>query len=89
MSRKSPPAKPRASRKNGKGRSPSRIKLKVVIHEAEEGGYWAEVPGFSAVSEGETLAEVRANIKEAFEGVFLAMQDEETEEPGRVEEIDL
>ena len=23
------------------------MKIKVVIHEAEEGGYWAEVPGMS------------------------------------------
>jgi len=23
------------------------IRLKIVIHKAEEGGYWAEVPGFS------------------------------------------
>jgi predicted RNase H-like HicB family nuclease len=74
-----------------KPRPPSkRFKLKIVIHEAEEGGYWAEVPGFGGcVSEGEALDEVRANIREAFEGVFEVMQDVATEEPGRVEEIDL
>ncbi len=71
-------------------RRPQLFKLKVVIHEAEEGGYWAEVPGFpGCVSQGETLEEVRANIREAFEGVFEVMQDSRTEEPGRLEEIDL
>jgi predicted RNase H-like HicB family nuclease len=51
------------------------MKLKVVIHPAEEGGFWAEVPGFpGCVSEGETLDEVCANIREAFDGVIEAMQ---------------
>jgi predicted RNase H-like HicB family nuclease len=45
------------------------MKLKVLIHAAEEGGFWAEVPAFpGCVSEGETLAETKANIKEAAEG---------------------
>jgi predicted RNase H-like HicB family nuclease len=52
------------------------MKLKIVIHPAEEGGFWAEVPGFpGCVSEGETLEEVRANIREAFAGVFGVLQD--------------
>jgi predicted RNase H-like HicB family nuclease len=51
------------------------MKLTVVIHPAEEGGFWAEVPGFpGCVSEGETLDEVCANIREAFDGVIEAMQ---------------
>lgn len=45
------------------------MKLKVVVHEAEEGGYWAEVPGIpGCASQGETLEEVRRNICEAIEG---------------------
>jgi predicted RNase H-like HicB family nuclease len=40
----------------------------IIIHDAEEGGYWAEVPSLPGyVSEGETLEEVVANIKEAME----------------------
>src|SRR5262245_3772019 len=67
--------------------TPDRLRLKVVIHEAEEGGYWAEVPGFpGCVSEGDTLDEIRANIRDAFVGVFGAMQDEPTPS-GLVEEI--
>ncbi|MBI4236474.1 MAG: type II toxin-antitoxin system HicB family antitoxin [Chloroflexi bacterium] len=45
----------------------------AIIHEAEEGGYWAEVlelPG--CVTQGETLDEVQANIREAIEAVLEA-----------------
>jgi predicted RNase H-like HicB family nuclease len=42
------------------------LKLRIVIHEAEEGGYWAEVPALpGCYSQGETLAEVRKRIREA------------------------
>lgn len=38
----------------------------VIIHDAEEGGYWAEVTGMpGCYSQGETIAEVKANIHEA------------------------
>jgi predicted RNase H-like HicB family nuclease len=58
------------------------MKLKVIIHKAEEGGFWAEAPGFpGCVSEGETLEEVRANIREALEGVLAVMQEQPPEEP--------
>ena len=34
------------------------MKLKVVIHEAEEGGYWAEVPAIPwCMTQGETQCE--------------------------------
>ena len=42
------------------------MKLNVLIYEAEEGGYWAEVPALrGCISEGETLDETLMNIKEA------------------------
>ena len=45
------------------------MKLKILIHPAEEGGYWAEVPALPrCVSERETFDEVLANIREAAEG---------------------
>jgi predicted RNase H-like HicB family nuclease len=51
------------------------MQVKVVIHPDDEGGFWAEVPGFpGCVSEGETLDEVRANIREALAGVIEALQ---------------
>jgi len=45
------------------------MKLKVVIHKAEEGGFWAEVPSIpGCVSQGETMEEVVSNVHEAIEG---------------------
>ena len=45
------------------------MKLKVVIHEAEEGGYWAEVPAIpGCATQGETFEELLKNIYEAVEG---------------------
>ena len=52
------------------------MKLKVIVHEAEEGGYWAEVPALlGCVSQGETLEEVQANIREAIE-LYLEVRNE-------------
>jgi predicted RNase H-like HicB family nuclease len=45
------------------------MKIKAVVHEAEEGGYWAEVPAIpGCASQGETLEELLANLREAIEG---------------------
>ena len=45
------------------------MKLKVVVHEAEEGGYWAEVPALpGCATQGETFEELLTNLYEAVEG---------------------
>jgi predicted RNase H-like HicB family nuclease len=45
------------------------MKLKVVVHEAAEGGYWAEVPSIPGrATEGDTFEELVENLKEAVEG---------------------
>ncbi len=45
------------------------MKLKVVIHKAEEGGYWAEVPSIvGCATQGDTFEELLENIYEAIEG---------------------
>ncbi len=45
------------------------MKLKVVGHDAEEGGYWAEVPAIpGCATEGETFEELLKNLYEAVEG---------------------
>jgi predicted RNase H-like HicB family nuclease len=45
------------------------MKLKVVVHEAEEGGYWAEVPAIpGCATQGETFEELLKNLYEAVEG---------------------
>jgi predicted RNase H-like HicB family nuclease len=49
------------------------VTLKVLIHKAEEGGYWAEVPALpGCVSQGETMDDLRTNVREAIEGWLLA-----------------
>ena len=46
--------------------------VKAVIHQADEGGYWAKVPSFPGVyTQAETLEELKANLREAIE-VYLA-----------------
>jgi predicted RNase H-like HicB family nuclease len=45
------------------------MQVKVVVHEAEEGGFWAEVPPLpGCVSQGETMNELLANVREAIRG---------------------
>lgn len=45
------------------------MKLKVIIHEAEESGYWAEVPALpGCMSQGETLEELLNNLDESISG---------------------
>ena len=56
------------------------MKIKVVVHEAEEGGYWAEVPAIpGCATHGETLEELMRNVQEAIEGCLSV----EVEEPER------
>jgi predicted RNase H-like HicB family nuclease len=45
------------------------MKIKVIIHEAEEGGFWAEVPAIpGCATQGETFEELLQNLYEAIEG---------------------
>ncbi len=45
------------------------MKLKVVVHQAEEGGFWAEVPGIpGCATQGDTFEELLSNLYEAVEG---------------------
>ncbi len=45
------------------------MKIKIVVHEAEEGGYWAEVPAIpGCATEGETMDDLLKNVHEAIEG---------------------
>jgi len=48
------------------------VKLEIVIHEAEEGGYWAEAPSIpGCATQGDTYEELLDNIHEAVEGCLL------------------
>lgn len=59
------------------------MKIKVVVHEAEEGGYWAEVPAIpGCATQGETLEELMTNLHEAIEGC-LSVDVKEPESTGK------
>ena len=50
------------------------MKIQVVIHEAEEGGYWAEVPSIpGCATQGDSFEELLNNLYEAVEG-YLAVE---------------
>jgi predicted RNase H-like HicB family nuclease len=60
--------RPRLHRQSCIDESPS-MKIKVVVHEAEEGGFWAEVPAIpGCATQGETMDELVRNLHEAIEG---------------------
>jgi predicted RNase H-like HicB family nuclease len=65
------------------------MKLKVIIHEAEEGGYWAEVPSIpGCATQGETFEELLRNLYEAVEGCLsVDVPPRQATEQGRVIEI--
>jgi predicted RNase H-like HicB family nuclease len=65
------------------------MKLKVIVHEAEEGGYWAEVPSIpGCATQGETFDELLRNIYEAVEGCLsIDLDDVEITEKDKVLEI--
>jgi len=45
------------------------MKIKVIVHEAEEGGFWAEVPAVpGCATQGDTMEELMRNLHEAIEG---------------------
>lgn len=59
------------------------MKLKVVVHEAEEGGYWAEVPALpGCFTQGETKDELMRNAQEAIALYLESLEDIKTPAPG-------
>ena len=57
------------------GSRESFMKIKVVVHEAEEGGFWAEVPAIpGCATQGETFEELLKNLYEAVEGCLSVIE---------------
>ena len=45
------------------------MKLKIIVHKAEEGGLWAEVPAIpGCAAQGENIKELVCNVREAIDG---------------------
>jgi predicted RNase H-like HicB family nuclease len=49
----------------------------ILVHEAEDGGFWSEVPALSGCySQGETIDETLHNTKEAIESYLMALKED-------------
>jgi len=65
------------------------MKLKVIVHNAEEGGFWAEAPSIpGCATQGETFEELLKNLYEAVEGCLsVNVSSPEDDKDARVLEI--
>jgi len=65
------------------------MKLKVIVHETKEGGYWAEVPSIpGCATQGETFDKLLSNIYEAVEGCLsVDVRDIPISEEDKIMEI--
>jgi predicted RNase H-like HicB family nuclease len=49
------------------------VQIKIVVHQAEEGGFWAEVPAIpGCATQGDSMDELMQNLREAIEGCLFA-----------------
>ena len=54
------------------------MRIRVIVHKAEEGGFWAEVPSIpGCATQGDTMEEIEVNVREAIEGC-LSVEVEQT-----------
>ena len=65
------------------------MKLRAIIHPAEEGGFWAEVPAIpGCTTQGETKEELLRNLHEAIEGCLsVELDPQSTTDKDQVVEI--
>ena len=65
------------------------MKLNAVIHQADEGGYWAEVPSIpGCATQGDGIEELLKNVHEAVEGCLsVDVRDVPISEADRIIEI--
>lgn len=62
------------------------MKIKVIVHEAEEGGFWAEVPAIpGCATQADTFEELLPNLYEAVEGCLSV--DIRTLTPGKIRDF--
>jgi predicted RNase H-like HicB family nuclease len=62
------------------------MKIKIGVHEAEEGSFWAEVPAIpGCATQGSSMDELMENLREAIEGCLSI--DVVAPEPGGIERM--
>ncbi len=65
------------------------MKIKAIIHPAEEGGFWAEVPALpGCITEGDDLDEVINNLQDAIQG-WLEVANESQQADSISKEIEI
>ena len=58
------------------------MEYSVVVHDAEEGGYWVEVPALpGCYSQGESVEEALENVRVAIELYLEALREKGTQIP--------
>ena len=58
------------------------MRYSVVVHGAEEGGFWVEVPALpGCYSQGESLEQSLHNVREAIELYLEVLRDEGRDAP--------
>jgi predicted RNase H-like HicB family nuclease len=61
-----------------------------VIHEEAEGGFWAEVPALpGCYSQGESIAELMDNVREAISGVLEVMKEQGSQPESHIQILDV
>jgi predicted RNase H-like HicB family nuclease len=66
------------------------MKIKVLIHHAEDGGFWAKVPALpGCVTEADTREELLANLREAIEGCLEVSAEIHASSDRGLEEIEV
>ena len=64
--------------------------FKVVVHPETTGGYWGEIPALAGCySQGETVEELLANLREAAAGYLEVLQAEGRSPDPEVQILDL
>ncbi|MBE9235352.1 type II toxin-antitoxin system HicB family antitoxin [Anabaena aphanizomenioides LEGE 00250] len=65
------------------------MKLKIIVHQAEECGYWAEVPSLpGCATQGDSFEELLQNLYEAIEGYLsVDINDIQLQDNAKVLEI--
>jgi predicted RNase H-like HicB family nuclease len=62
----------------------------VVIHEDPEGGFWGEVPALpGCYSQGDTIDELKENIREAIAGVIEVLREQGQEPDANIQILDV
>lgn len=62
----------------------------IVIHEDPDGGFWGEVPALpGCYSQGETVEELKHNIREAISGVLEVLKEDGREPESKIQILDV